>query len=309
MADTQSRILKLVGAATAVISLILGGRQLVNLVSDRAERARQAEASASQAAESVAVARQQTARGEYEEAWRTLDLADEQSRNDATAAARLDVAFRWLEEAQKPAGQPFSSITDIVVPTLDRASLDQHHPRRADILAHIGWATFLKSRDTQTGDPTAAYKQALAIDPRNPYANVMFAHWLLWKREPVDAARPYFEAALASGKERALVHQFQIAALSNRSDLAADFELIRVSDAMRRQNETPEPASVRVLYRTYRSMYGQNLVDVDPRSIGVLPADQLTTFTWLTKMPGVSSGGGIDERVVATLTKAATSGD
>jgi hypothetical protein len=56
-------------------------------------------------------------------------------------------------------------------------------------------------------------------------------------------------------------------------------------------------------------MYGQNLVDVDPRSIGVLPADQLTTSTWLTKMPGVSSGGGIDERVVATLTKAATSGD
>lgn len=308
MADKQSRILKLIGAATAVISLILGGRQLVNVVSERAERARQAEARAQEAAESVAVARQLTARGEYAEAWRTLDRADEQSPNDATAAARLDVAFRWLEEAQKPAGEPFSTITDIVVPTLDRASLDEHHPRRADILAHIGWATFLKSRDTQTGDPAAVYKQALAIDPKNPYANIMFAHWLLWNRQPVDAARPYFDAALASGKERAFVRRFEIAALSNRSDLAADVELIRVSDAMRRQNETPEPPSVRVLYRTYRSMYGQNLVDIDPRSIGVSPADQLTTFGWLAGMPGVSSGGEIDARVIATL-KAATSGD
>jgi tetratricopeptide (TPR) repeat protein len=317
MAETHSsRILKLIGAATAVISLILGSRQLVNIVSDRAERARQAEASARQAeatakkaAETVAVARQQAARGEYAEAWRTLDLADEQAPTDATAPARLDVAFRWLEEARKPAGQPFSTITDVVVPTLDRASLDEKHPRRADILAHIGWATFLKRRDTQTGDPTAAYKQALALDPRNPYANVMLAHWLLWKRETVDAARPYFEAALATGKERELVRQFQVAALSNRSDLAADIELIRIADAMRRQNETPEPDSVRVFYRTYRFIYGQNLVDVDPRSIGVAPADQLTTFGWLTRMPGVSSGGGIDDRVVAGLTKAAARGD
>ena len=314
MAETQSRILKLIGAATAVISLILGTRQLVNIVSDRAERARQAEAAAQQAdaaarhaAESVAVARQQAARGEYAEAWRTLDLADTQSRSDAAAAARLDVAFRWLEEARKPAGQPFSTITDVVVPTLDRASLDERHPRRADILAHIGWATFLRSRDTQEGDPTAAYKQALAIDPGNPYANIMFAHWLLWKRQSVDTVRPYIEAALASGKERAFVRRFEIAALSNRSDLASDLELLRISDAMRRQNETPDADSIRVLYRTYRTIYGQNLVDVDPTSIGVSPADQLTTFGWLSKMPGVNPGGGIDDRVIATLTKAATS--
>jgi Tfp pilus assembly protein PilF len=309
MAETQSRVLKLVGAATAVVSLILGGRQLVNVVSDRAERARQAEASAQEAAALVAVARQQTARGEYADAWRTLDRADEESRSDAAAGVRLDVAFRWLEEAKKPADQPFRTITDVVVPTLDRMSLDERHPRRADILAHIGWATFLKSRDTQAGDPAVVYKQALALDAQNPYANIMFAHWLLWNREPVDTARPYFEAALASGKERAFVRRFQIAALSNRSDLAADFELIRVSNAMRQQNETPDSGSVRVLYRNYRSMYGQNLMDVEPSRVGVPPADQLATFGWLTSMPGASDGGEIDARVIAALKKGATSGN
>ena len=46
---------------------------------------------------------------------------------------------------------------------LDRALLDPQHPRRADILAHLGWATFLKRRETGTGDPAALYKQALTI--------------------------------------------------------------------------------------------------------------------------------------------------
>jgi len=179
MAEGQPRILKWLTAATAVVSLILGGRQLINVASDRAERARQAEAKQRDAAESIAIARQQAARGEYADAWRSLDRADERAATDDGSAARLEIAFRWLEEARKPADRPFSSITDVVVPALDRASLDEHHPRRADVLAHLGWATFLRYRDTQTGDPEPTYRRALQVDAKNPYANAMLAHWLL----------------------------------------------------------------------------------------------------------------------------------
>lgn len=47
--------------------------------------------------------------------------------------------------------------------------------RKADLLAHLGWAYFLKQRD---GDdslrPETEYKEALTADADNPYANVFW---------------------------------------------------------------------------------------------------------------------------------------
>ena len=179
----SGRVLKWVGATTAVISLILGARQLITIATDRAQRSRES-------AEFTALARQQAGRGEFAEAWQSLDRAEERSR---TGCHRRGQARRRIPVARRGrpgSDQPFSRITDAVVPALDRALLDPQHPRRADILAHLGWATFLKGRETGTGDPAPLYKQALAIDPHNVYANVMLGHWLLWQGEPLDAAPP-----------------------------------------------------------------------------------------------------------------------
>src|SRR4030095_9674786 len=107
-----------------------------------------------------------------------------------------------------------------------------------------GWATFLKSRDRGEGDPEPIYRQALTIDPKNVYANIMLAHWLSWNRRPLDDARPYFDAAVASGKERPLVRRLQFAALRNHSSNEADTEVLRIANSMRQQNETPDNASV-----------------------------------------------------------------
>jgi hypothetical protein len=298
--DTSSRgsgrVLKWVGATTAVISLILGARQLITIATDRAQRSRES-------AEFTALARQQAGRGEFAEAWRSLDRAEERSRTEATAAARLDVGFRWLEEGRPGPDQPFSRITDTVMPALDRALLDPQHPRRADILAHLGWATFLKGRETGTGDPAPLYKQALGIDPHNVYANVMLGHWLLWQGEPLDAARPYFDAAISDGRERPLVRSFQLAALRNRNDASVDIELIRVVNSMRLQNETLDERSARTAYVAYVSRYGPRARTTDAGDIGIPASDLLATFAWLTRTPGVSDRAEINDQVVATLNK------
>jgi len=294
MAAPTSGILKWVGAATAVISLILGARQLVTIGTERAARARES-------SEAVAIARQQAARSEFAEAWKSLDRAEERSHTAEVEAARLEVAFRWLEEARKPADQPFSAITDAIVPALDRALVDQQHPRRADILAHLGWATFLKSRDRGEGNPEPLYRQALTADPKNVYANVMLAHWLLWNRGPIELARPYLEAAVASGKERALVRRLQIAALRNHSSEEADTELLRVANSMRQQNETPDAISRSTLYDVYRSRYAQGTARIDPQSTGIAVSDQLATFTWLTEQMNRADGSGVNNRIVAAL--------
>jgi hypothetical protein len=295
--STVSRLVKWIGAAAAVISLILGARQLVGIATDRAERSRAS-------AEFTALARQQADRSEFPEAWQSLDRADERSRTPQSAAARLDIAFRWLEEGRPGVGQPFTRITDAVMPALDRALLDPQHPRRADILAHLGWATFLKSRETGRGDPAALYKQALAIDPHNAYANAMLAHWLLWQGGPLTAARPYFDAALASGQQRPFVRTLQLAALRNRNDEVADAELLRVADSMRRQNESLDDRSARAAYVVYQQRYGRpNTIAANPADVGIPPADQLATFQWLTRMPGVSERADTDQAISAALTR------
>ena len=68
--------------------------------------------------------------------------------------------------------------------------------RRADLLAHQGWATFLLSRDGTTASwgRRLRYREALAIDADNPYANAMLAHWTLWAGDDVDEAARLFGA-------------------------------------------------------------------------------------------------------------------
>jgi hypothetical protein len=297
---SSGRILKWVGGATAVISLILGARQLITIATDHAQRARES-------AEFVALARQQAARGEFADSWKSLDRADERAKSDATDEARLDIGFRWLQDGRPGPAQPFSKITDAVVPALDRALLDPNHPRRADVLAHLGWATFLKGRDTGTGDPAAQYNEALAIDRANVYANTMMGHWLLWDHKPVEAARPYFDAAVASGKERPLVRTFQLAALRGRQDDGAELELMRVANSMRQQNETLDARSASAVYDVYVRRYGPRASVADRTATGISPADRLATYMWLAGMPGISERQRpeINDSVRATLEKAA----
>ena len=295
--DSLGRILKWVGAATAVISLILGARQLITIATDNAQRNRES-------AEFLALAQQQAARGEFADSWKSLDRADERARKTTTDEARLDIAFRWLQDGRPGPDQPFSRITDAVVPTLDRALLDSNHPRRADVLAHLGWATFLKRRDTGTGDPEVQYKQALAIDRTNVYANTMLGHWLMWQRKAPDIARPYFETALATGKEHALVRTFQLMALRGRNDDDADPELMRVANSMRQQNETLDERSARDVHVTYVHRYGPNASRTAPKTLEVSAADQLATYTWLIGMPGISDRAEVREYVLAMLKEA-----
>jgi len=291
--STTARIVKWIGAATAVISLILGARQLITVATDRAQRNRES-------AEFTALARQQAGRNEFAEAWRSLDRAEERSRTEATDAARLDLAFRWLEEGRPGPDQPFSRITDAVVPALDRALLDPQNPRRADTLAHLGWATFLKWRETGSGDPASLYEQALVIDPQNVFANTMLGHWLVWTGGPLTAARPYFDAAVSSGKERPFVRTYQLAAARNRSDDAGDAELVRIVNSMRQQNEPLDERSARAAHAVFERRYGPR-PRVPDAAIDLSLSDQLATFTWLAGMPGVSGRAEVNDAVVATL--------
>jgi hypothetical protein len=67
--------------------------------------------------------------------------------------------------------------------------------------------------------PDAEYKEGVAADAKNPYANVFWGHWILWNHGALNDANERFALALTTDRARSVVRHFQLSALANvRSD-------------------------------------------------------------------------------------------
>ena len=269
------RALKWVGAITAVVSLLLGVQQLTSRIRDSLQRTRETTTL-------IEVARGQASRLEFRDAWKSLERALALNPGDAVDSARVEIGFAWLEDARPGSGQPFSVITDAVTPVLDRALLNAQGKQRADILAHLGWATFLRTKDGASGDPDARYQEALAADPGNAFANAMLGHWLMWNGGNVDASRARFDKALAAGgTARPFVRRLQLAALINRQGDEEEAELLRVANDMRQRAEQLDPDAANNVYWIYTLRWGPR---AGPRSTpgpSVSAVDLETTYEWI----------------------------
>jgi hypothetical protein len=281
-----------------VISLILGVQQLTTWIGDSLHHRREA-------ATHVALARQQASRGAFADAWASLDRADALQPGEPVDSARVEIAFSWLEEARPGPGRPFSVITDAVTPALDRSLLNARGARRADLLAHLGWATFLRSRDGVPGDPASRYREALSLDRRNVYANAMLGHWLMWSGSDIESAREPFKVALAeAGEKRPFVRRLQIAALANRGS-AADAELLRVADEMRQEGEPLESSLADRVFRIFTIRYGAGAAPADVDA-GIPAANLEATYEWVVKKSSVAGRSADVDSVRKRIRRAAS---
>lgn len=239
--------------------------------------------------EALAISAQQRARRQYAEAWRTLEEAGPLLQtNERAQTSREDLALEWLQKIRVGEGERFGDIVAKLEGTLDRGSLSGTPERRADLLAHLGWASFLRWRDgDQSQDPERTYRQALGLDADNVYAHVMLGHWLLWRR-PIDlaGAREHFAAAVASGRDAEFARSLQIAALINANDPAANLEILRTADEMRRRGEAMPEELVYQVWQIYvyalSPLSGDDAEGVMAGIFTVLPpAEHLATFRWL----------------------------
>jgi hypothetical protein len=148
-------------------------------------------------------------------------------------AAEQDLAMEWLRNGRVPEGSQFSAIADKLVNVLTIGANTSSGARKADLLAHLGWAYFLKSRDgDESLRPETEYKEALTADAKNPYANVFWGHWILWKHGPLNDASERFAAALSTDRARSEVRHFQLAALANVRSNDTDAAWLRVVSDM-----------------------------------------------------------------------------
>jgi tetratricopeptide (TPR) repeat protein len=275
-------------AGVVLVAAMLGGylwyrgqaaeRQRATIeASARQERARQMAAL-------VETASGQQQRGQLSDAVKTLEAARQLDPGALESRLLLeDVAMEWLREVRgDQASGTFGEAIKAPLALVDAALPGSSGSRRADLLAHQGWATFLLWRD---GDrslrPQDRYREALAIDSDNPYANAMLAHWTLWSGDDVDEAARLFGAALRGNRAVEAVRALQWAAYQNESSIRAQVETIRLADAMRRAGQALTPRQSQTMWGIYYFALPSHREAVRLQLLrAVPPDDHLATLRW-----------------------------
>ena len=276
----SKNVMKWIGVATAVLSLIFGLQQLASWLLDYRAKRREI-------AEYIDLGNMQRASHDYHAAWASLEKAYAlDSDNDGVNRAREDLAMEWLENIRVRSDQEtFTDVVDRILPALRRGALKSEEQRKADLLAHIGWADFLRWRDGNVAlEPEASYRQALAVDSSNVYAHAMWGHWILWQHGDIERAKHHFAKALAAGRKHDYARRMQLSALLNVKNEHTEAEIIRVCNAMRQNNETFDDSHRNAIWGVYSSIGGRiRSAHVDSGFFEeVIPREQeLATFRWL----------------------------
>lgn len=207
-------------------------------------------AGAQAVADLLTTSRTEQTAGDYPQAWDSLQAATKAIDSDGLLVklfnglsaeqeqvhtAQQDLAMTWLRHAadQLQQGHTLSEVSDKVLPVLSTGADKATGARKADLLAHIGLAYYLKAQDGTAGlHPVSFYREAVALDPTNPYANTFWGDLLV--PEAHDSAadlaqlKKCFAAALASGRARGSlrqwIHQMELGPMDrwlNYSNMAA----------------------------------------------------------------------------------------
>lgn len=202
--------------------------------------------------------------------------------------AEQDLAMAWLRSSRVPEGTQFSTIADKLVGVLTVGAYASSGARKADLLAHLGWAYFLKQRD---GDgslrPDTEYKEAVTVDAKNPYANVFWGHWILWNDGSLTEANERFTAALSTDRARSVVRHFQLAALANVRSEDSDAAWLSVVSDMQSGKEKIDSAVRNEVCNRYEQAIE------DPRlmqkiTAAITPARQVDLLQALLQSQGIS---------------------
>ncbi|HET9440271.1 MAG TPA: hypothetical protein VFO52_08870 [Longimicrobiales bacterium] len=257
------KVLKWAGGITALLSLVFGLQQLTQMVSDTRERKRNTD-------ELYRVGKLQQSASDYPAAWATFETALQGAEPGGQLAkltgqldgervrlraAQEDLAMQWLENLRIKEGENFTDAVAPLAAIITRGITTATDTRKADLLAHFGWANFLRHRDGQHDlTPEPQYREALAIDSLNPYARAYLAHWKLWSdhQEAWPEARAHFEAALRSGRARTDVRRMQLAAIGNLGD--GEIERLRVLADMVKNKEPVDGRTISRAYGDYWSV-------------------------------------------------------
>lgn len=278
---------KWIGGALAVISLLTGVLSLNGLYSDWRDK--------QEAVAEIVIAAQWLLETKgYQQSWDLYQQALELSPGSSTArSGQIELAMLWLRNIRVLGDkETFTSIVDRLLPILHRGLATADNKRSATLLAHVGWAYYLKHRDIKAykAEVNTAFQRALEFDPLNGYANAMYGYWLISYEDNLDDGVASFERALKTDIDRLWIRRLQMNSLAEESyrlyrrkpEILVRYMdvLLRTANEMRKNNE-PLPAE-RTRYniiRNYGPSYSAGNVEI---LVPLLPPkDYLETVIWL----------------------------
>jgi tetratricopeptide (TPR) repeat protein len=209
-----------------------------------------------------------------------LDPIDRQAQQRQAKAGML-----LLENVHGTSEHSFTDTANMLLPVFDKALTKAKGTMAADVMAHEGWANYLRYREGAREGVTIEenYRRALEKDPSNAYAHAMWGFWILWQGGRLQDANQHFAAALASGRHKDYVRTLQLSALHNRQDYDTDVELLRVANDMRKGNELlPDGERHSILWDTITVRLSDH--DRLVKILQALPADEMqATYEWLAE--------------------------
>jgi tetratricopeptide (TPR) repeat protein len=248
--------LKWIGGVTAVLSLFLVAQQVNNVVQSWTDRQESVAAL-------IKASGLQANAGDYAGAWGLLEEALElEPGSTRVQAQRVDLAMLWVRNVSTFNDQTFSEIINPLLPSLYLGAVRSGPGERADALAHIGWSNALRALDgARWLAIDGQFDAALETDPNNVFAHAWQARWLymrpntrVYEADRIDLARSHFDAALATGQQRAWIRSLQLSSYLGSHYPAARVEAIAVVASIEAEGGTLSAGQAGSFKRTIREL-------------------------------------------------------
>jgi hypothetical protein len=289
-----SRVLKWVGYLTAIFSLCATIWGVGKYLYGRAETRKSL-------SDLFAAETEQEKSRDYPSAWQTLEKAAKLDPDSAKVrAAQEKLAVTWMDAVYFLENQKYSAVAQKLEPVLSRAAAAAKPGReQADLRARVGWAYFLESRDgTSDVDPIGPFREAVAEDVNNPYAEAMWGYSLLWHHcLRMNEAGAHFATAISSQREGEFVRRLQLYALLGCNMEEADQEVVRVANAMRKEQRTVDDWERGHILGLYYLELAHETTKSSAFINAVPPAEHVATFHWLFDVLDANSDGDSSNRV------------
>lgn len=249
--------------------------------------------------------------GNVKEAWKLLDQAKSIAPQSASVA---ETEERLVMKPLRGIGLSYASfdrsffddLTNRVTPVLTRGAASAQGERLANLLAHLGWADYLRQLGgISTDNPATQYRRAVEADPNNLYAHAMWGFELLrTRRSPTQLveAKRHFTVALGSRRERDYLRRVQIAGFMQSysnvwiDDPERQVETLKVVNEMRLNGENfPKGWGPGTLGGKLWSIYDYTVIgdnNLAALLTGLPAKEQLALFHWLFPENEPSPAGG-----------------
>jgi len=282
-------LLKWVGAITAVISLVVGVRQLNTIYGEWSDRRASIE-------QFVKAADFQLDLKDYPGAWQIIqECLAVDAMSPKVLKKQVQVAVAWTRDPWRhKQKKKYTEILAPLMPVLFRGAVYDDKQLAADALAHIGYANFLRTIDSDSIYEIDEYfRQSLQKDPSNTYGHLFWGYWILhhsnkiqYQRDRLEIAKQHFSAALETQRDRSYVGDMCLLALSNSRVVGADVETIRVARDLRKSDRiisiSAKIGCLELFNEVYLTQFREETF-LDRLYKQLSPEDVLATYMWLSR--------------------------